>query len=703
MSSSPKRKRSVAATLPSSPRVPPEMRELHPEFIPQEMRKSKQWFLWRAKWDEKGQRWSKIPYRAVGGGKAATNDPQTWTTFEKALARLRRPGAWETGIGFVFAKKGGYCGIDLDHCRDPATRIIHPKVRKIIQRLHSYTEVSPSGTGIHIYIKGPEKPLGRCKTKGGWGGDIEIYQGVRFFCVTGNRLKGTNKKVRLAPKTIRDLHAEYFKAPQGVGKAQRKVRKEYAETGSGTKVPPDDRTIRRKALNSAKWQALWEGRIEGYASHSEARFALMNRLAFFAGPRGHEAVDRLFRQSGLMTPKCDTLRGGRTLLEVEIERVYEGKTEFWQPPGTTASAGGPKNAEDYELVAEYGDPTRPLKNIHWLWPFRIPRGMLTVLAGNVGVGKSLVAIDVAARITRGRTWPDADDEGKSTLRAGAGRVVFFAAEDLPADTIFWPRMTAAGADIRRICLVEGVRQKGESGLPQPFTLSDLDLLEERIKTIKRLRLIVIDPIMSYVGATETNLDASVRSVMMPLAALAARCNVAVLCVMHLNKKTTEEAIYRVGGSVAWLAVAREAWLVGLDPDQPKNNDLGVLVALKWNITHRPPSMRFRKKTESVKGLREGQACIQWTPGDADVDADALLTREKRSPQRDRAETWLRNALAGRKCCASVLKREARKAGISDTTLKRAADDLRVEKRKEGYDEASVWWWSLPADASKETK
>jgi hypothetical protein len=94
------------------------------------------------------------------------------------------------------------------------------------------------------------------------------------------------------------------------------------------------------------------------------------------------------------------------------------------------------------------------------------------------------------------------------------------------------------------------------GPPQPFTFtSDLALLEKAIEETDECRLVVVDPVLSYVGATDANLDVTVRLIMTPLAELAARTNVAILLIMHLNKKTAEEAVYRVGGSMAWLAQA----------------------------------------------------------------------------------------------------------------------------------------------------
>jgi len=371
----------------------------------------------------------------------------------------------------------------------------------------------------------------------------------------------------------------------------------------------------------------------------------------------------------------------------------------WREKRQEKAAGGPKDPAKWKLVIEAGDPAKPLKDVRWLWAFRIPRAMITVLAGNIGAGKSLLAIDIAARITRGRSWPDADDGGEGKSRSGAGRVLFFSAEDIPADIIFWPRMRAAGADTTRVYLAHGVCREDDEGPTQPFTLADLDVLEERIKTIGHLRLIVIDPIMSYVGATDANLDASVRTVMTPLADLAARHDVAVLCIMHLNKKTAEEAIYRVGGSMAWLAVARSAWLVGQDPECSKDPDRGVIAPLKCNIARRATSMGFRKEAVKVRGLRGDQTCIKWTPGDAGVDADALLTREKRSPKKDKAAAWLSGALAQGEQRASTLKSEAGAAGISEHTLERAADDLGVTRGKKGFGKGAVTSWRLPPPKS----
>src|SRR5262249_5102708 len=152
-------------------------------------------------------------------------------------------------------------------------------------------------------------------------------------------------------------------------------------------------------------------------------------------------------------------------------------------------------------------------------PGRIPLGRVTVVAGRPGCGKSFFATDVAARVTRGRGWPD----GKP---CPDGSVLMLAAEDDLADTVR-PRLDAAGADPARVVALQGVR--GKDGHPRGVTLDDIDVIASALATMPDCRLVIIDPIGSYLGAgTDAHRDNEVRAKLAPLAAFAREYGVAVL-------------------------------------------------------------------------------------------------------------------------------------------------------------------------------
>ena len=156
--------------------------------IPTELRDGEQWVAWR--FGERDGKRTKVPYRPDGKRASATN-PGTWTRFETAQ------GIGAASVGYVFALEDPYTGVDLDDCVNDAGDI-HPDARRIVDELRSYTELSPSGHGLHILVRA-ELTGSRNRTgKTAWGGVFEVYDRDRFFCVTGNAIAGLEIEPRQA-------------------------------------------------------------------------------------------------------------------------------------------------------------------------------------------------------------------------------------------------------------------------------------------------------------------------------------------------------------------------------------------------------------------------------------------------------------------------------------------------------------------------
>ncbi len=151
--------------------VRPEQRSF--ENIPEELRRRRQWVVWKL--EERNEELTKVPYIAGGVGKAKSTDSLTWRTFEEAVQALRA-GRYD-GIGFVFSSGDPFAGVDLDNCRDPETGELEEWAAKITRNLDGYAEVSPSGEGVHIVVRGkaPNKRRGR----------VEAYSSERYFTMTG--------------------------------------------------------------------------------------------------------------------------------------------------------------------------------------------------------------------------------------------------------------------------------------------------------------------------------------------------------------------------------------------------------------------------------------------------------------------------------------------------------------------------------------
>lgn len=186
------------------------MRLVSQAGIPDELREISQWVLWRV--CEKDGHKTKLPFQP-NGSMAKSNDPETWVTFEKAI-RVYALGSWD-GIGFVFSEEDPYCGIDLDGCRDPQTGIVSEWAKKIILDFASYAEVSPSETGVKLWIRGGwshagnkqllEVPVTSDKTPA-----IEVYDRLRYFAVTGAVLKGQNH-IRDCQPELDALRKQFWK------------------------------------------------------------------------------------------------------------------------------------------------------------------------------------------------------------------------------------------------------------------------------------------------------------------------------------------------------------------------------------------------------------------------------------------------------------------------------------------------------------
>jgi putative DNA primase/helicase len=163
---------------------------IHPENIPDELKRRPQWVCWR--YEERDEKWTKVPYTPETGLRASTTDLMTWRPFEDAVQalgaddemreRMRLPQY--DGIGLVLSSADPFVGIDLDNCRDAEMGELTAWARKILDRVDGgYVEISPSGTGIHVIVEGKVRG-GKTQRKIS-DGKIEMYGAERFFTITG--------------------------------------------------------------------------------------------------------------------------------------------------------------------------------------------------------------------------------------------------------------------------------------------------------------------------------------------------------------------------------------------------------------------------------------------------------------------------------------------------------------------------------------
>ena len=325
------------------------------------------------------------------------------------------------------------------------------------------------------------------------------------------------------------------------------------------------------------------------------------------------------------------------------------------------------------------------ERIKWLWPGRIPAGKLTPFVGDPGTGKSLVTIDIAARLSTSRAFPD----GHTCERS---KVLILTAEDDARDTVA-PRLDAAGADSSQIARINAVRVTLSDGTPSESMFSlerDLAKLEESLAKDSGFRLIIIDPLTAYLGSKLNSWrDSDVRATLTPVTEFANRTGIAVGGIMHMRKSETD-AMLRVSGSIAFVAAARAVWGFGVDPDDETQR---VMVGVKCNLATLGNALAYK-----IVSNEHGAPYIAWQKEPRALDAEDVLGSSKKE-KRERAEKvaeaedWLREVLASGAKPQEQIEKKAKSAKISYRTLTRAKAILKVKSVKAGM--GGKWYWELP--------
>jgi putative DNA primase/helicase len=224
-----------------------------------------------------------------------------------------------------------------------------------------------------------------------------------------------------------------------------------------------------------------------------------------------------------------------------------------------------------------------------------------LVAGEGGLGKSMLLAWIAAAVSRGKEWPCGEGQSRR------GSVVILSAEDDAADTIV-PRLMAADADRTKVHILEAVRRDDDEG-NRSFNLQvDLHHLEKTIAGLGDVVLVIIDPITSYLGKVDSHKNAELRSVLEPLGKMAARQHVSVIANTHLSKAAGGSANSRVIGSVAFVNHARAAFIVTADPD---DTDRRLFIPSKANLGKPRNGLAYRIADVALPGPDHGSAI--WAP------------------------------------------------------------------------------------------
>ena len=366
------------------------------------------------------------------------------------------------------------------------------------------------------------------------------------------------------------------------------------------------------------------------------------------------------------------------------ERAIAAQSRDDEPSSGGSNGNRNKEADSTEPVYQLQvfdamdiDP-RP---VGWLWQNRIPAGKFSILAGDPGLGKSYLTLDLAARISVGGPWPDGS-------RAPQGNTLIISVEDGLHDTIR-PRLDNLGADLRRIRLSSGMVRSDDDRK----SLSLVDHLEQLETEIVRFqtKLSILDPILAFTGSKDTHRSSDVRAVLAPLAEMADRTGCAILAIIHLNKKSGEfNSIYRLTGSLDFAAAARSIMFVAKHPDK---EDRRVFVVGKANLSTVPEGLNYSIQAEGAHGV------FAWG-GISDIDANDLLNQpsgEDRSARREAIDFLIAFLESGDRPSREVLD-AAQQNAINDKTLRRAAKDIGVHiyqsKTATGTKGSPGWMWGF---------
>ena len=334
------------------------------------------------------------------------------------------------------------------------------------------------------------------------------------------------------------------------------------------------------------------------------------------------------------------------------------------------------SAGDLDVV-DLADVER--KEIEWFWHNKIPRAKLSLIVGDPGTGKSWFTMFLAACVTTGVSLPH------SAHQTEQGRVVILSAEDDVEDTIV-PRLEDCGGDKALAHVIRGTKQGKMFNLAE-----DLDRLRAYLQAKGGVRLIIIDPISAYIGTgnkVNSHKDTDVRGILSPVVKLAKDFDVTIIGVMHLNKSQDLGAIYRVSGSMAFVAQARSVWLMTQEDREGEDSTLRYFSPVKANLSAVQEGLVWRVQAGGLEFFDPG---IQPPP----VQEQLGPRQQDRPSKLDEAMRWLHNLLEdGQPKEQAEIVRLAMAEGISRSTLDRAKKELGVRSEKMSGG-STPWAWVLP--------
>ena len=326
------------------------------------------------------------------------------------------------------------------------------------------------------------------------------------------------------------------------------------------------------------------------------------------------------------------------------------------------------------------------KPVTWLWQDRFPRGMLSLLVGDAGTGKSYLAVYIASIVSKGECFPDSPEA------VPVIDTLYLSSED-PAEYTFKPRLMANGADCERVFRISGILTAKDE-----FKYLDVEkhlpLIEKEIENNPKIGLIIIDPVVGYLGKnTDANDTVAVRISLELLASLAERRNITIIGIAHMNKNQAADSLYRIAGSHQFMAVPRAVWLLAKDKSDESIPQRRLLSSFKMNIGFEASGLRILAEKIPELGVYrlhvDSEKIENLTAADVLNQENQEQTRERKKITK--AVKFLVEKLgSGEFVNSTFLEEEAEKSGIKYATLRIAYAELGVLRKKSGFGKGGFW-------------
>lgn len=345
--------------------------------LPAQLQDGECFVAWR--YEERDGKKTKVPVNPRTGGNASVTDPSTWSSLKVAIGAAGGFGC--CGVGRVVVTEDGYCGVDLDKCRNPQTGELTPMATTIVKTLDSYTEITPSCCGVRVWICAT-LPGPRCRKDG-----VEIYSGGRYFTLTGNHFPNTPKTVEPRQEELEQVYNMLFPGEAKTAGSNGHNQEKGDPWARWRKVPDDE--LLRRALKNPKFKQLWDGDTSEYGGDdSRADAALCCHLAYWTC-KDPDRIERLFNRSKLADREKWQKR--EDYRRRTISNAIDNTTGVWTPTMPQGNQGNPWSLA-VGMDVFLGDEEEPAK---FLFAPVIAKEAVTEIFSPRGLGKSLWALFVA--------------------------------------------------------------------------------------------------------------------------------------------------------------------------------------------------------------------------------------------------------------------------------------------------------------------